>query len=85
MMSDVENVEQQIEDITLTKKKMTKMVEQYVRQHGMSYTDAVVAICEERIIDPADIGNMIAPVVKDKIEAEAIEANMIKGGNQLPV
>jgi len=82
---DEVSVEQQIEEITLTKKKMTTLVEQNVRELGMSYTDAVINICDERVIDPADIGNMISPVIRDKIEAEAIEARMLKGDTQLPL
>lgn len=83
--NDEISVEQQIEEITLTKKKMTTLVEKNVQMLGMSYTDAVISICEERVIDPEDIGNMISPAVRDKIEAEAVEARMIKGESQLPI
>jgi hypothetical protein len=86
-IDDTENsVEDNIEDIALTKKKMTKMVEEKVRTYGMSYTDSVLEICESRAIDPADISNMISPLVRDKIEAEAIDARMVRGSEaKLPV
>lgn len=79
-------VESQIEEVVLTKKKVAKMVEQNVREYEMSYTDAILTICEERAIDPSDVGSMISPAIRDKIEAEALEARTIKGAeNQLPV
>lgn len=79
-------VENQIEEVVLTKKKVAKMVEQYVREYDMTYTDALLTICEERAIDPADAGSMVLPVIRDKIEAEALESRTIKGTeNQLPV
>ena len=49
--------------------------------------DAVLQICEERDLDPIDVGNLIGPVLKEKIEAEAIDLNLIvsDGGNTLPL
>ena len=53
----------------------------------MPYMDAVLKICEERDLDPIDVGNLIGPVLKEKIEAEAIDLNLIAndGGNTLPL
>ena len=49
--------------------------------------DAVIAICELRELDPGDIVNLIGPVLKEKIQAEAVEFNLIHhdGGNTLPI
>ena len=51
----------------------------------MAYMDAVLEICEEREIDPGEIGKLVSPIIKDKIEAEAVNLRMMKGGNQLPI
>jgi len=51
----------------------------------MSYMDAIVSVCEDRELDPGEIGNLIGPVLKDKVEAEAVSLNLMKGGNQLPI
>lgn len=69
---------EQIEDMALTKKRMTDMVKDKVCREHMTYTEAVLSVCEDRCIDPADIGNVISPIIKGKIEAEAVKANMIK-------
>ena len=86
-MSDNESTEENIEDIVLTKKRFSKMIEDYIQDHpDSSYMDAVLQVCEERVIDPIDVGKLISPVIREKIEAEAMSANLVKGGgNQLPI
>ena len=76
-----------IEQIILTKKRFGKLVEDKVTETRMPYMDAVIAICEERDLDPGDIGILIGPVLKEKIEMEAIDLNLIESdnGNTLPV
>lgn len=77
----------EIEEIVLTKKRFSKMVEEHIAQYpDSSYMDAVLYLCEERAIDPLDVSKLITPVIKQKIEAEAMRANLVKGGgNQLPI
>jgi hypothetical protein len=86
-MSDNESTEENIEDIVLTKKRFSKMIEDYIQDHpDSSYMDAVLQVCEERVIDPMDVGKLISPVIREKIEAEAMSANLVKGGgNSLPI
>lgn len=76
-----------IEEIILTKKRFLKLVQDKVIETKMPYMDAVLKICEERDLDPIDVGNLIGPVLKEKIEAEAIDLNLIvgDGGNTLPL
>ena len=57
-------------DNILTKQIMTQLVEKLVSEERMSYMEAVLHICEERQIDPLDIGKLIGPTIKAKIEAE---------------
>jgi hypothetical protein len=48
--------------------------------------EAVLFLCEERAIDPLDVSKLITQVIREKIEAEAMRANLVKGGgNQLPI
>jgi len=86
-MADSESTEENIEDIVLTKKRFSKMIEDYIQDHpDSSYMDAVLQVCEERVIDPMDVGKLISPVIREKIEAEAMSANLVKGGgNSLPI
>ena len=69
----------------LTKKRFAKLVEDKIKDRPMSHIDAVVEVCEDRDLDPGDIANLISPILKKKIEAEAIGLNMMKGGNTLPI
>jgi hypothetical protein len=74
-----------LDDVILNKKKFAKMVEDLVHEKRIGYMDAVLHICQQREIDPLDVGNLITPQIKDKIQAEAVAANMMKGGNTLPI
>lgn len=69
----------------LTKKKFNKMVEEKVLYSRLGYIDAVLEICKERGIDPEDVGSLLTQTLTDKIEAEAVNQRLIKGGNQLPI
>lgn len=79
--------EENIDEVVLTKKRFSRLVEQYIADHpDCTYMEAVLNICEERVIDPLDVGRLISPVIRDKIEAEAMNANLVKGGgNSLPI
>jgi len=47
--------------------------------------DAVLHLCERFDIDPSDSKKYLSPVIRNKIEAEAISLNFIQGGNELPI
>ena len=74
-----------MEEVILTKKRFEKMVEEKVTTLSMSYMDAILKVCEDRTIDPGDVSKFITPVIKQKVEAEAINLNMMNGGNTLPL
>lgn len=75
-----------IEDTILTKKKFALLVEANVVNLKLTYMDAILKVCADRELDPADIGKLISPVIKDKLEAECIEMKILKGNTaQLPV
>ena len=69
----------------LTKKRFAKLVEEKIKEKPMPYIDAVVDVCKDRELDTADIGNLISPILKEKIKAEAVSLNMMKGGASLPI
>lgn len=75
-----------IEDSILTKKKFAMLVEENVAKHNLTYMDAILKVCDDRELDPADISKLVSPVIKDKLEAECIELRLIEGTTgQLPV
>ena len=67
----------------LTKKKFSKMVEQSVSSLKLSYIDAVVHLCEKNKMELEDIGKFISPQIKQKIEYEGMNLNMLPKGNTL--
>lgn len=67
----------------LTKAVLTDRVEALVKSEKMSYIEAVIHICQESGIDPADIGKLIAPSIKSKIEAEGMASNLLPKTNTL--
>ncbi len=70
---------------TADKKRFTKLVEHYVQRDRSSYMDAILKIAEDKMLEFEDIAKYVTPTIKDKIQAEATERLMMRGGNQLPV
>ena len=69
----------------MTKSRFTKMVEDWVREKQQPYMDAVVAICENNNMEVEDCKKYISPVIKNKIEAEAMSLNYLPRQNTLPL
>ena len=46
--------------------------------------DAIIHICEDVDLDLQDVKKYIAPVIKDKLEAEAMSLNFLPRQNTLP-
>tara|TARA_Y100000816_G_scaffold266192_1_gene226565 strand:+ start:1958 stop:2182 length:225 start_codon:yes stop_codon:yes gene_type:complete len=72
-----------IEEQFLTRSKFTKIVEETVLDKALSYMDAVLYICEKNSIDPEDVKKFISPIIKGKIEAEAMSLNFLPKQNTL--
>lgn len=66
-----------------TKQSFTQTIESLVSKEGMSYMEAALYFCEENQIDPRDIGKLVSPVIKTKIEAEAMTRNLLPKNNSL--
>ena len=75
-----------LEQKIMTKKRFSTAVEQLVVKGNMSYIDAATYIIEERGMDYSNLKKLLTDSLKDKMEAEALRLNLIRGkkGNQLP-
>jgi hypothetical protein len=73
-----------IDDI-LSKKQFSEMVEQTAKEKRLSFMDAILYVCEQRMIDPLDVGPLISAPLKARIEQEAIADKLLPGHNTLPV
>lgn len=52
-------------------------IEEMAQKHRISHMDAVLKYCEENYLEPDDIKSLINKTLKDKIEMDMIEANML--------
>ena len=72
-----------LEENFLTKSKFTKLIETTVSELKISYMDAVLHLCEENDIEPEDVKKFISPIIRDKIEAEAMNLNFLPKKNSI--
>ncbi len=72
-----------IEEQFLTKSKFTKLIENVVVNLKIPYMDAIIKVCETNEIELEDIKKFISPVIKDKIEAEAMALNYLPRKNTI--
>ena len=70
-----------LEENFLTKSKFTKLIETTVSELKISYMDAVLHLCEENDIEPEDVKKFNSPIIRDKIEAEAMNLNFLPKQN----
>ena len=72
-----------IEDNFLTKSKFTKLIESTVSELKISYMEAVLHLCDKNDIEPEDVKKFISPVIRDKVEVEAMDLNYLPKKNNL--
>ena len=72
-----------IEEQFLSKSKFTKLIETTVADLKIPYIDAIIKVCETNDIEIEDIRKFISPVIKDKLEAEAMELNFLPKKNAI--
>lgn len=73
-----------IETQMMDRNRFTKMVEDTVKTLKISYMDSIVYLCEKHNIEIEDVRKYVSPVVKNKLEAEAMKLNFLPRGNELP-
>ena len=47
--------------------------------------DAIIHLCEEVDVDLEDVRRFISPVIREKLEAEAMRLNYLPKQNMLPL
>jgi len=67
----------------LTKAEFAKLVERGVIEQKNTYMDVVLDLCVQHGIDPEDSKKFISIPIMEKLEAEAMNMNLIPRGNQL--
>ena len=72
-----------VEEQFLTRTKFTKLIEGAVAEKKIPSMDAGIPVCEKNQIEVEDIKRFISPVIKDKIEAEAMNLNFLPKKNSI--
>ena len=72
-----------IEEQFLTKSKFTKLIESTAVDMKIPYMDAILKVCETNDIEPEDVKKFISPVIKGKLEAEAMDLNFLLKKNSI--
>jgi hypothetical protein len=84
------NINELTDGLVITKRfrssnEFSLHIEDQVRLLKISYMEAVIAYCNEQDIDVERIAGLISPALRDKIQLEAEELNMIKRSGKLPL
>jgi len=77
-----------IEQKIMTRKRFSTAVENMVSDSkGVSYIEAAAYIIEERGMDFKSLNRLLSDSLKQKIEAEAVDLNLLrtKQTNKLPI
>lgn len=61
----------------LTKHSLAEKVEHLVHRDHIKYSEAIVQICDDLQIDPADVAKLVTGPLHAKVEAEAIRYRVI--------
>jgi hypothetical protein len=76
----------QLQNLVMTKKKFQNLVEETVKDLALNYLDAIIHLCEKYKLEPEDAKKYISPVIKDKLEADAMRLRYLQGGDSvLPI
>ena len=67
----------------LNKSRFTKLIEKTVSDLKITYMDAILHLCDENDIDPEDVSKFISPIIKGKLEAEAMGFNFLPKTNSI--
>jgi hypothetical protein len=63
----------------LTLPELIEKVEFLVRKDNMTYTEAIIEVCEQKELEPEDVAKLIKKgPLKNKLEVEATKRNIVQ-------
>lgn len=68
-----------------TTNEFSMYIEHYAKEHRMTHLDAVLLYCKENFVEPEDVASLINKSLKDKIEMDFRDANMLPKQAQLDI
>ena len=60
-------------------------IEERVAKERIGYMDAIIDYCQTNDVEIDNIGNLITTSLKEKVQVEAEDSNMMKPRGKLPV
>ncbi len=69
----------------MTSKEFVVIIEQLKREKRITYIDAIVSYCEKNNIETDTVGKLISKPLKEKIEVEARNLNLLQKTGSLPI
>ena len=67
----------------LNKSKFTQLIEKTVVELKISYMEAILHLCDKNDLEPEDMKKFVSPIIKDKLQAEAMQLNFLPKQNTL--
>ena len=61
----------------MNSKEFSLTIENIVKEKKISHMDAVIWYCEQNGLDPSQVSSLISKSLKEKIEVEALNLNML--------
>ena len=62
----------------MNSKEFSLKIESIVKEKRITYMDAVVWYCEQNGLDTSQVSSLISKSLKEKIQVEAVNLNMLK-------
>lgn len=72
-------------EMDMTNLRFPREVEKHVEKFGVSYIDAVIAVCEQYGIEPQVAAKFLNKPIIEKIKAEGQELNLLPKKTRLPI
>ena len=78
---------EELESMFLTSDKFYIEVNELVWEDDITYMEAIMLVCDAKEIDPEDLVKLklISPLLKQKLQDEAIEVGLLKTTSKLPL
>ena len=76
---------ERILDMEVSNSRFPKEVETHVTKYGVSYIDAVIAVCERFGIEPQVAAKFLNKPIIEKIRAEGQNLNLLPKKAKLPI
>lgn len=65
--------------LKIRKEELISKVHQYVSTEGLTYSEAIMEVAEERKMEPEEIAQLVTGPLKEKLRIESVDRKVISG------